>query len=157
MIRKLLCTCAVALLLFSSCTTVRRTAGVAEVQAVVQQYPTVADLEVLPRAEATKTWKFKICHWGETKLCDAKPALIAELLKEKGADVLLEPQFVFSRTSYGERVLTVVGFPAKLKNFRKATPEDLEALKVNVPASKKTVYKVEGPSFLEKVKGAFKK
>ena len=39
----------------------------------------------------------------------------------------------------------------------KATPEDLEALKVNVPASKKTVYKVEGPSFLEKVKGAFKK
>ena len=63
MIRKLLCTCAVALLLFSSCTTVRRTAGVAEVQAVVQQYPTVADLEVLPRAEATKTWKFKICHF----------------------------------------------------------------------------------------------
>ncbi|MGM9694285.1 MAG: hypothetical protein ACI3YC_04680 [Alloprevotella sp.] len=157
MIRKLLCSCAVALLLFSSCTTVRRTAGVADVQAVVQQYPTVADVEVLPKAEAQKTWNFKICHWGETKLSDAKPALIAELLKEKGADVLLEPQFIFSRKSYGERVLTVTGFPAKLKNFRKATPEDLEALKVNLPPSKKTVYKVEGPSFMERVKNALRK
>ena len=64
---------------------------------------------------------------------------IAELLEEQKADVLLEAQFTFQRTPYGERVLTVTGFPAVYKNFRKATKGDLDAIKA-IPANEKTTY-----------------
>ena len=66
--------------------------------------------------------------------------LIAETLKANNADVLLEPQFSFQKTSYGERVLIVTGFPATFKNFRKATADDLEAIKACRYANEKTDY-----------------
>ena len=40
----------------------------------------------------------------------------------------------FSKTSYGERVLQITGYPAKYKNFRKASSQELDAIKAcNVP------------------------
>ena len=115
------------MLMASSCTTIKKTATTAEVDNTVVTYPTVADLEVTP------------CHIAEPKLSTAKGNLIAELLEEQKADVLLEAQFTFQRTPYGERVLTVTGFPAVYKNFRKATKSDLDAIKA-IPANEKTTY-----------------
>lgn len=119
-----------ALLLITSCsTTVIKTATTADVNNSISSYPEVVDLEVHDKVTQTMTWTFKPFHIGEPKKATAKGNLIAETLKEVKADVLLEPQFIFQKTSYGERVLTVIGFPATYKNFRKATPADIEAIK----------------------------
>lgn len=137
---------AVVGLFLTSCTTLKRTATTAPVVNNVQQYPTVADLVVLPKTENTMQWSFRPFHLGEPKLSVAKGNLVAETLKQQQADVLLEPQFIFKRTSYGQRVLTVTGYPAQYKQFRKATPEDLKALEATKNAgsgNERTVYKGE--------------
>ena len=117
------------LLMLSSCSTVYKTATVTEVGNNVQTYPEVADLDIQPKVTGMETWSFKPFHIGEPKLSTVKGNLIAETLKKYKADIMLEPQFMFQRTAYGERVLTVTGFPATFKNFRKATKSDLEAIK----------------------------
>lgn len=130
------------LLVLSSCTTLTKTATTADVQTGIYQYPTVADLDVKSKVESTKTWSFRPFHLGEPSLSLAKGNLIAETLKEQDADVILEPQFIFTRTSYGERRLTLTGFPAKFKNFRRASASDLEALKTNAQPNERTHYNV---------------
>lgn len=115
--------------MLTSCTTVQKTASTTDVINHVEQFPTVADLDVQEKAEATMTWNFRPFNLGEPKLKQATENLTADLLRQKGADVLIESQYIFERTAYGERKLTVIGFPAKYKNFRSATPADLEALK----------------------------
>lgn len=116
-------------LVLSSCSTVYKTATATDVATTVQTYPEVADLDIQQKVTETKVWSFKPFHIGEPKLATVKGNLIAETLKKYNADIMLEPQFSFQRTSYGERVLTVTGFPAVFKNFRKATESDLEAIK----------------------------
>ena len=131
---------ACSLLVFSSCSTIKRTATATDVQLAVCQYPTAVDLEVMEKVEAVKVWSFAPFHWGEPKVSVAKGNLIAETLSKHQADVLLEPQVTFSKVSYGERRIIVTGYLAKYKNFRKATKEDLEAIKaVNTP-NERTVY-----------------
>lgn len=127
---------------FASCTTIKSTADTVNIDAKVCQYPTVADLEVHEKVEVTKTWHFKPFNIGEPKMKYIKGNMIAEILKKAGADVLLEPQITYSRTSFGERQYTVSGYPASFKNFRKATAADLTALKVNKPDHERTVYNV---------------
>ena len=136
---------ALTALLFASCTTVRKTASTSDIRTEVMQYPTVADLDVLPKVEQTITWNFVPFHWGQPPLDVRKTNLQAEVIKAAGADVLLESQFVFTKRSFGERTLTVTGYPAKFKNFRKATPEDIEALSKVLPAQQQKVYKVSRP------------
>lgn len=120
---------AVALLLAASCTTVTKTATTADVNNSISSYPEVVDLEVQDKVAHSMRWNFKPFHFGEPKKSTARGNLIAETLQEVKADVLLEPQFIFEKTSYGERVLTVTGYPATYHNFRKATPADIEAIK----------------------------
>ena len=129
-------------LTLASCSTVTKTAATADVNTAIYQYPTVADLERKAKVEKDMTWSFRPFHLGEPKLDTAKGNLVAETLKENDADVMLEPQFIFSRTSYGERRLTLTGFPAKFKNFRKASKEDIEALKANTTPNERTLYNV---------------
>jgi len=131
--------------LLASCTTVRKTAATADVRAEVLQYPTVADLDVLPKVEQTVTWNFVPFNWGQPPLGVRKTNLQAEVIKNAGADVLLEPQFIFTKRSFGERTLTVTGYPAKFKDFRKATPEDIEALSKVLPPAERKVHKVSRP------------
>ena len=153
---------AIALLATASCTTVRKSAETTAIQANVQQYPTmadrilgmgdivslvekavVADLDVKAKVTASVTWRGRLIKKLEPKKDLMKGNLIAETLEKADADVLLEPQTIFSKTGYlGERKITITGFPAKYKNFRKATPADLEALKVNAPAAECTVHNV---------------
>lgn len=142
-------------LLLSSCTTITKTASTADVQTGIFQYPTVADLEVKDKTTNTLIWSFRPFHIGEPSLEVAKGNLIAQTLQEKDADVILEPQFIFTRTSYGERELVLMGFPAKFKDFRKATPADIEALKTCTEPNERTVYNVAKKgifSFLKKSK-----
>ena len=127
--KNLLMAVVASVLLCSSCNTVKQTASTVNVQNEVCTSPTVADLEVMEKVELKKEWNFRPFHVGEPKLSFQKGNLIAESLQKMGADVLLEPQVSFTRTSYGPRVLIITGYPAKYKNFRKATKEDLEALK----------------------------
>lgn len=117
-----------ALLFCSSCTTITKTSTIAEVKNVVVTYPEVADLDIQEKVSEAKTWNFFPFHIGEPKLSTVKGNFIHEILKEKGGDVLLEPQFHFEKTSYGARTLTVTGYVAKYKNFRKATEADLKAI-----------------------------
>ncbi len=129
-------------LMFGSCTTHKQTSATTEIQAVIHQYPTVADLEVMDKVEAKTVWSFRPFHLGEPSLSLAKGNLIAETLKKVDADVLLEPQFIFARTPYGIRELVVTGFPAKFKNFRKATSDDLKALECGAKPNERKVYNV---------------
>lgn len=129
-----------ALLLAASCTTVTKTATTTDVNSSISSYPEVVDLEVQNKVTHTMTWNFRPFHVGEPKTSTARGNLIAETLQKAKADVLLEPQFTFERVAYGERVLTVTGFPATYKNFRKATPADIEAIKACDNVNEKNKY-----------------
>lgn len=112
----------------SSCSTIRKTtATVAEVQTAVVQYPTVTDLTVLQKTERTIVWQWN--PFRSDKMEQKRSNLIFDLLKELDADILLEAHFHYSKEPFGERRLTISGYPAKFKDFRKATQADLDALK----------------------------
>lgn len=114
-------------LLFGSCTTIQKTASTADINAYVVQYPTIADLEVAPNKVKKEVQWSPI--FSTTSLETRKSNLTAELLESVDADVLVEPQYIHHKSCLNINKLTVSGFPAKYKNFRKATKEDLEALK----------------------------
>ncbi len=138
-------------LLLSSCTTVYKTADTADVKNHVNTYPEVADLDVQAKVTKTMTWSFRPFYLGEPKKSTAKGNLISDVLKENNADVLLEPQFHFEKTQYGQRTLTVSGYPATYKNFRKATDADLNAIKVCTDSNEKKQYNHEKSGFLFKI------
>jgi len=128
----------------SSCTTVRKTASTSDVVSVIRQYPTVADLDVnSKKVEKTYTWTWNPFKKGPS-LAVLKGNIIAEMLKESDGDVLLEPQTIQTKKSFGERTLTVSGFSAKFKNFRKATDADIKALSATqgIEPNERTVYNV---------------
>ena len=60
-------------------------------------------------------------------------AVAAALEQNGGGDVLIQPQYQYTFKSFAFRKLvslTVTGYPATYKNFRKPTAEDHEAVKV---------------------------
>lgn len=129
-----------SLFLISSCTTVTKTATTVNVDNNITTYPTVADLDVQSKTTQSMTWNFTPFHWGEPKLSTARGNLIHEILKTNNADILLEAQFKFEKTAYGQRTLTVTGLPATYKNFRKATDKDLDAIKACKMPNERTDY-----------------
>jgi hypothetical protein len=62
-----------------------------------------------------------------TSLEQRKTNLIVKLCREIGADVLVDPQFTYSKRIFGGGKLTVSGYPAKYKNFRAMTDEQINA------------------------------
>ena len=68
-----------------------------------------------------------------------KDNLKADIVKEANADVLLEPQVTYTKTPFGKREIEITGYPATFKNFRKATSEDLEALKAVSDSQEKQI------------------
>ncbi len=60
----------------------------------------------------------------------ARNLAVSELLKIENADVLVEPSFE-TETSGSKTILTVKGWPAKYKNFRTITQDDIKLLNVN--------------------------
>lgn len=133
-------------LLATSCSTVRKSTSTSmAVESGVYQYPTVADLDVKPKVEKQIVWNFVPFNLGQPSLENRKQNLKADIIKENGADVLLEPQIVYTKKPYGERTLTITGYPATFKDFRKATEADLKALEIVIPAPQMKVYNVSQP------------
>ena len=129
-----------------SCTTMKKsTSTTISVNSSVLQYPTVADLDVHKKAETTVKWGFVPFNWGQPPLELRQKNLTADMIKDANADILLEPQIVFTKQPYGERTLTITGYPATFKNFRKATNEDLEALKAVDKPSERKVHVISQP------------
>lgn len=135
--------CAAAFI--TSCDTVEKSSRTLSVSTSVTQYPTVADLSVQAKAGKAVEWKHILFNFGQPSLETRKSNLMADLLKETGADVLLEPQFVYTKSLLGQCSLMVTGYPATFSHFRRATPEDLEALREDCPAHKRKVYNVARP------------
>lgn len=85
-----------------------------------------ADLEIADeRACKSTTWTMNFLT-GNT-LEQRKANLIIELCREVGADVLVDPQFTFTKRMFGGGKLTVSGYPAKYKNFRTMTDSEIDA------------------------------
>lgn len=113
-------------LVLASCSTIRKTATTAGVSTSVSQYPVVADGEVKAKIAETVTWSWNPIKPDKFEL--RKGNLVAETLQKYDADVLLEPQFIITKESYGERSITVTGFPVKYSSFRNATESDIKAI-----------------------------
>ncbi|MBU4538916.1 MAG: hypothetical protein L6264_03575 [Weeksellaceae bacterium] len=86
--------------------------------------PVIADLNV-SQEKVSRTMTFTNLQSLET----AKNSVVRELLKEKEADVLVEPTFD-STTKNGTTELTVYGWTATYKNFRQVEEKDLKVLEV---------------------------
>jgi len=132
--------CATTLL--ASCTTLKKTATTTDVKNHLHQYPTIASVEVKEKVEATTTWAWNPFKKDKFEL--RKGNLVAETLKKYDADILLEPQFIVTKQGYGERSITVIGFPVKYKSFHAATPADLKAIEVTKGFNKTFKYNEDG-------------
>lgn len=148
-------------LFLSSCSMMKEsTATDLRVISEIHQYPTVTDLNVLQKVDTAISWNYTPFNFGQPSLNNRETNLVADIIKSNGADVLLEKQIVYTKVPYGARTLTITGYPAKFKDFRKATKEDLEALRAIAPiqVQKKAVYQVsESNSFFAKMKKRFSK
>ncbi|MBQ8276860.1 MAG: hypothetical protein IJY00_00200 [Bacteroidaceae bacterium] len=88
----------------ASCTTVERTATTTPVQASVKQYPTVADLDVKPeKVKRTENWNFSLFNIGRPSLAQRKKNLVADMVEGAKADVLVEPQYSYTKKLFGPR------------------------------------------------------
>lgn len=114
---------------FSSCTTIIKTSASTDVEASVEQYPLVSDLVVGQKISKTATWSWMLLD--PIPLVDRRDNLIADMLKEYNADVLVDMETQFEQSFFGRRSLTVTGYVATFKNFRNATEDDLRILKEN--------------------------
>lgn len=146
-------------LFLSSCSTIKEsTATDLRVLSEIHQYPTVTDLNVLQKVDTVISWNYVPFNFGQPSLNNRETNLVADIIKSNGADVLLEKQIVYTKVPYGTRTLTVTGYPAKFKDFRKATKEDLEALQAIAPIQiqKRAVYQVsESNSWFTKIRKRF--
>ncbi len=129
----------------SACTTVTKTAATHTLAGDVLTTPTVADVKVSPqKMQKTVEWEFS--PFDLLTLSERKANLMADILKESGGDVLLEPNSTFIRSPFGKRSLTVSGYSARLSNFRKADEKDLKLLSAGLGETKCPVYNLTSPT-----------
>lgn len=125
--RKIILFSVVVFMSLASCTSVQKTATVSNIEVNVIQNPTIADLDVrMEKVEKTVSWGIEL--FNRTSFNNRLENLVAEILKENDADVLVEPHYIYQKDG-SIKTLTVFGFPAKFKSFRNATSSDIEMLK----------------------------
>ena len=115
-----------SVIIFTSCSTTKSgtSKSIDIVGPGVIHKPVIADLDVeQEKISATATFN------GIESLDNARNEVIRKALKTANADVLVEPSFE-STTSGGKTDLTVYGWPAKYKNFRQLTEEDIKYLEI---------------------------
>lgn len=121
---RLVLTFATALLLaLCSCSTISHTCEYANIDTKVVSV-TVADMKVqAQRIEHTSNWKWR--PFRSISVSNETEKATGELLKEAGADVLVEPQYtVVRRGLFRGGSVTVSGYPAVYHNFRPMTEAD---------------------------------
>jgi hypothetical protein len=110
----------------TSCSTSK--SGTAKTMDIVGQgvmhKPVVVDLDV-KQDKVEKTVEVK----NLTSIDNAKNEVIRDLLKERNADVLIEPSF-YSTTKGATTELTVYGWTANYKNFRQVEEKDIKLLEI---------------------------
>lgn len=118
---------ALAVMALTSCTTISNTAYTQGVDTKICNM-TVADLEVdTVKAMNTVSWNWSLLGCGS--ISDKKKNAEGELLIEKDADILVEPQYVVNRRGiFRGGSLTVTGYPATYRNFRSMTQADAEMI-----------------------------
>lgn len=137
----------------SSCRTLKKaTSTTQNIEVNVKQYPTVVDLNVAQeKVEKTITWEYSLFQFCQPSYNDRRDNLIADIVKENGADVLLEVQSTYKKVPFGQRSLTITGYPATYKNFRKAGKEDLRALEIMHENTSIRKSKIERKGFLKNI------
>ncbi|MDE6099529.1 MAG: hypothetical protein K2G01_00650 [Paramuribaculum sp.] len=124
------------LLMLSSCSSIRHTSSTAAVETRVVNF-TVADMDV-DETKAEKTYSWNYNPFKRVSVSTIKENTEAELLKENGGDVLVEPQYIVKKRGiFRGGSVTVIGFPAKYTNFHKMTPAEAELIKITAPEKKK--------------------
>lgn len=122
---------------FSSCGTMRststtRTARTLEIEADIQQLPTVADLVVDTVLAKNDTSWTNISFKHVMLKSEMRKVLLGEMLENTNADVIVQPREKVQTKVYHpfkqSYTMQVVGYPARYRNFRTATEEDLRIL-----------------------------
>ena len=113
-------------LLFISCVTTRvGTAKTIDITGQgVMHKPVIADLDI-KQEKVSKTVTLK----NVLSIDNAKNEVVRDLLREKNADVLVEPSFD-SKTKNSTTELTVFGYAASYKNFRNIEEKDIKFLEL---------------------------
>ncbi|MBC7641440.1 MAG: hypothetical protein H7174_03740 [Flavobacterium sp.] len=119
--------------LLTSCVTTR--VGTAKTMDItgqgVMHKPVVVNLDV-KQEKVSKTVILK----DVTSIDNAKNEVVRDLLREKNADVLVEPSFD-SKTKNSTTELTVFGYAATYKNFRNIEEKDIKFLELKPNAMMK--------------------
>lgn len=124
---------AAVVFLATSCSMARRvqTSRTVTIEGKVTQMPTVAELDVSPQqATADAEWVNHLFK-GTTSLKAQEQELIAQILSTADADVLIEPKIAHESRRHWFRSnhrLSISGYPARYKEFRIATMEDIEKI-----------------------------
>lgn len=122
---------------FSSCGTMRststtRTARTLEIESDIQQLPTVADLVVDTVLAKNDTSWTNISFKHVMLKSEMRKVLLGEMLENTNADVIVQPREKVQTKVYHpfkqSYTMQVVGYPARYRNFRTATEEDLRIL-----------------------------
>lgn len=116
---KLFCMAVMALLM-CSCSSVRHTSSAYGVDTKIVNF-TVADVEI-GKEKIQKTYRWNYNPFRPVSIAIIKSNITAQMLQENNADVLVEPQYIIEKRGWlrGGSV-TVIGFPAKYKNFHPKT------------------------------------
>lgn len=121
----------------TGCKTVRKATAVSEnIRTEIRQYPTTTDLSVGTKVEKTISWNFTLLKFLHPSLETRKKNLTADIIRENGADVLLNIQSIYTEIPFGKRTLTITGYPATYTNFRKATEKDIKAYRTVIKNNK---------------------
>lgn len=122
----------------TGCKTVRKATAVSEnIRTEIRQYPTAVDLNIGTKVEKTISWNFALLKFLQPSFETRKQNLIAGILRENGADVLLNVQSIYKEVPFGKRTLTITGYPATYNTFRKATEKDIKAYKTVIQNNKR--------------------
>lgn len=124
---------AAVVFLTTSCSMARRvqTARSVTIDGKVTQMPTVAELDVAAQQATADTEWVNHLFKGTTSLKTQEQELIAQILSSANADVLIEPKIAHESHRHWFRSnhrLSISGYPARYKEFRTATMEDLEKI-----------------------------
>lgn len=97
-----------------------------------------AQLEI-SEISVSKTTSWFTGLFSRTDLEQRKKNLINDLCREVGADVLVDPQFTYSKNILGGGKLTVRGYPAKYQKFRTLSDEEIDSLIINPKFDSNTI------------------
>lgn len=151
--------CFVALLAsMSSCsvfrqTSTNRTARSLEIEADIQQMPTVADLIVDTTYVRHDTTWTNIPFKSHSSKAAMREVLLGIMLEDNNADVIIQPREHVRTDVYHPFKQTyrmeIYGYPARYRNFRTATEEDLRILNGldPQPVNYNTIYIGSGSGF----------